>query len=268
MYCPNCGKELPKGAAFCGFCGTSIPEADENVTDRAGSDTGGKWKIAVFIICSISIVFFLMAGALLLLQGDGDGESASDNPVENGEETEEEYLEEDLSVSVVPATQAVLMEHKKEIEVLAENYYRIYEDKVADYSASSEIQQDNGVINPPIYAMDGDEQTNWQEGVDGPGIGEFVSYRFDREYKIQALTLKLGNWKDEQYYYGNNRPSSLILTLGEESWTVDFPDEWEEFGVRFTSSVQTDTLKVAINGVYEGTEWDDTVIAEIGVWYE
>lgn len=148
------------------------------------------WKIAVFIICSISIVFFLIAGAMLLQQGDGGGESASDNFIENEEETEGEgveYLEEDTSVSVVPATQAVLVEQ---------------------------------------------------------------------------------NWKDEQYYYGNNRPSSLILTLGEESWTVDFPDEWEEFGVRFTSSVQTDTLKVAINGVYEGTECDDTVIAEIGVWYE
>ncbi|HIX58124.1 MAG TPA: hypothetical protein IAA45_00190 [Candidatus Blautia gallistercoris] len=78
------------------------------------------WKIAVFIICSISIVFFLIAGAMLLLQGDGGGESASDNFIEDGEETEGtegesvEYLEEDTSVSVVPVTQAVLVEQKLE----------------------------------------------------------------------------------------------------------------------------------------------------------
>lgn len=75
------------------------------------------WKIAVFIICSISIVFFLIAGAILLQQGDGGGESASDNFIENGEEREGEgveYLEEDTSVSVVPATQAVLVEQKLE----------------------------------------------------------------------------------------------------------------------------------------------------------
>lgn len=78
------------------------------------------WKIAVFIICSISIVFFLIAGAMLLLQGDGGGESASDNFIEDGEETEGtegesvEYLEEDTSVSVVPVTQTVLVEQKLE----------------------------------------------------------------------------------------------------------------------------------------------------------
>ena len=26
MYCPNCGKELPDGSQFCGYCGTQISE--------------------------------------------------------------------------------------------------------------------------------------------------------------------------------------------------------------------------------------------------
>ena len=24
MFCPNCGKELPDGSKFCGFCGADI----------------------------------------------------------------------------------------------------------------------------------------------------------------------------------------------------------------------------------------------------
>ena len=107
-------------------CGEFFVVSEENRAVEKNKKRGNKnvlselWKIAVFIICSISIVFFLIAGAMLLLQGDGGGESASDNFIEDGEETEGtegesvEYLEEDTSVSVVPVTQAVLVEQKLE----------------------------------------------------------------------------------------------------------------------------------------------------------
>lgn len=65
--------------------------------------------------------------------------------------------------------------------------------------------------------MDGDEVTSWQEGVEGPGIGETIYYKLDQEQPITYLTFKLGNWRNDKYFYGNNRPRTLTITLDDYS---------------------------------------------------
>ena len=56
--------------------------------------------------------------------------------------------------------------------------------------------------------------------------------------------------------------------MNQQSWTVSFPDRWEQMGIAFTSPVKTSDLKITIDEVYKGKEWNDTVITDIGVWYE
>ena len=38
MYCPNCGKDVPAGAQFCGSCGTTVPSQ--------GPPSGGQAPVA------------------------------------------------------------------------------------------------------------------------------------------------------------------------------------------------------------------------------
>lgn len=163
--------------------------------------------------------------------------------------------------------QTTFIEGQKVLE-LAASYQKLGTSNVADYTSSSVIKQDNGVTNPPINLFDGDDKTNWQEGVDGPGIGEYVYYTFDREYMVSALTFHLGNWKESKYFYGNNRPKTLVIAMGDESWVVEFPDAWEEYGIEFSAPVKADDLRLTISEVYQGTDWDDTPITDVNVWYK
>ena len=133
--------------------------------------------------------------------------------------------------------------------------------------ASSTIKQTE-VQNPPINIFDDDRMSNWQEGIkESSGIGEWVTAVFDKTYAVNALTLRLGNWKTDRYFYGNNRPKTLKFEAGGREWTQTFPDEWKEFTLLFTAPVEISEMTITLEDVYRGAEWDDTVITDICVWY-
>ena len=135
--------------------------------------------------------------------------------------------------------------------------------------ATSEIKQASGVSNDPVLIFDGDTNTNWEEGVDGPGIGESITGEFEYEKeKVRCIALKLGNWKSEKYYYGNNRPSKLTITLDDLSFQMDFPDSWEEFYVMLNHPYKASSIRLTIDGVHAGSSWDDTCITDVRVLVE
>lgn len=135
--------------------------------------------------------------------------------------------------------------------------------------ATSEIKQASGVSNDPVLAFDNDTNTNWEEGVDGPGIGESITGEFQYEKeKVKCIALKLGNWKSEKYYYGNNRPSKLTITLDDLSFQIDFPDSWEEFYVMLNHPYKASSIRLTIDGVHAGSSWDDTCITDVRVLVE
>lgn len=80
-------------------------------------------------------------------------------------------------------------------------------------NASSTISQE-GTSNSPMLLFDGREDTNWQEGVDGYGLYETISFSFDDFYKVKYIGFKLGNWKTDRYYVGNAKPKTMTLILG------------------------------------------------------
>ena len=140
---------------------------------------------------------------------------------------------------------------------------------VASASATSTIQQD-GIDNTPHVMTDGSVYSCWQEGVDGDGLGESVTYQFDREYKVKFLVLRLGNWYDAgdgiDYYTRNNRPEKMTFTLGDKSFDITFPDQKTEFCVELSEEVPTSSLQMVIDSVYKGTDYEDTCINEVDVY--
>ena len=56
---------------------------------------------------------------------------------------------------------------------------------------------------------------SWQEGVSGYGINESVSFSFDDLHKVKYIAFKLGNWKNDKYYYGNAKPKTINLVFGD-----------------------------------------------------
>lgn len=149
------------------------------------------------------------------------------------------------------------------------DFSSIHEAYIESASATSEIKQASGVSNDPLLAFDNNTDTNWEEGVDGSGIGESITANFKYENeKVRCIALKLGNWKSGKYYYGNNRPSKLTITLDDLSFQMDFPDSWEEFYVMLNHPFKASSIQIRIDGVHQGTSWDDTCITDVRVLVE
>ncbi|WP_418721371.1 zinc ribbon domain-containing protein, partial [Blautia sp.] len=62
------------------------------------------------------------------------------------------------------------------------DFSNIHEAYIESASASSELKQASGVSNDPLLAFDNNTDTNWEEGIDGPGIGESITANF--KYKM------------------------------------------------------------------------------------
>lgn len=139
--------------------------------------------------------------------------------------------------------------------------------QISSAQATSTIVQET-TTNEPMRMFDDKMDTNWQEGVDGPGIEQGFTAEFQETSNVKYMIFYLGNWKTDNYFYGNNRPKKLTLELGEFRTQVEFPDKWEAFCVEVTPACTASSLTVTIDEVYAGTSWDDTVITDISLYRE
>ena len=136
---------------------------------------------------------------------------------------------------------------------------------VVNASASSTIVQEK-TDNYPMLLFDGRDDSSWQEGVEGYGIGEWVSWNMDRKYNIKYIGFKMGNWASDYYYYGNARPKTIVLTAGDFTGQITFTNERAVQWVELSNEVTADSMRIQINDVFPGTTWKDTCITEILVY--
>lgn len=146
-----------------------------------------------------------------------------------------------------------------------EDFGEYYKLSVTDASASSVISQE-GTDNSAIKAFDGSAKTSWQEGVLGDGIGESLHFQLARSYKVKYMSFQLGNWNSDEYYIGNNRPKELEITVGDVTRPVTFPDGKTEYWIELSGECTASEIDLVIQSVYSGSKWDDTCIAEIGIY--
>ncbi|MEY8338279.1 zinc-ribbon domain-containing protein [Lachnospiraceae bacterium 62-35] len=132
--------------------------------------------------------------------------------------------------------------------------------------SSHVVQANSRIDNSAWSAFDGQSTTSWQEGAPGDGIGEYIGIGFDREYQVQVITLLLGNHRSDEWYIKNNTPRLLTISLGAASFQVEFPKEKTEFAVALSRPVAASDIRITINGVYQGTEYTDSIISEVGVY--
>ena len=307
MFCPKCGAPVTPGDKYCDKCGAPLlSEPQPEKKKKSSVLLAAVVAVELLVIAVVGGLLFVHftrgnqeeADSSETVQTEAkDDKSESPDPTtpakevetptpvpvtptkpaeetseeeepseEPAEETSKEISEEQPAQAKTKTTEAAVITELKKVDEIRESYQRLTTDKVVEATASSTIQQDE-VSNPPINILDDDSMSNWQEGLEGDGIGEYTYFKFDQEYSMEALTLRLGNWKTERYFYGNNRPKTLKFEAGGQTFTTTFPDEWTEFAVKFSSPVTTDELKITLQEVYKGVELDDTVITDICFWY-
>lgn len=298
MWCPNCGTKLDDYAKFCPNCGTNVqddvikPEMNdnqeyemneqmENDNDYSGyaeldleDDEKKGSKMPLIIILVIVIIGILVGvGAYMLVNHNAKKEPAqkTEEIVEDSAEKEDKKPEEETEKEDEAETKTEEVKKASPSEITARltaspsslsSYGKL---SVQNASATSVVDQE-GHDNSANMVLDGKDETSWQEGVDGVGIGEQLTFQFNKECKVRYLSLKLGNWRSSDYYWKNNRPRTLEITTNNGTTaTITFPDEQKECWVEFSEDCPASDINIMIKDVYEGTssKWNDTCIAGI-----
>ena len=310
MNCPKCGSPVGKNDEYCGNCGYHLNASGEEKSKKkkSGLMIFTIFLEVIAIVVIVGAIFFVVHGDKETKKDGGiqteadlnssekkektdsssnegeDGKSdSSSNAVEqegsDGTSDTENHAEpapdgtanQDAGAEVEKITSAELLEDSDLLKSVKKTYTRIGSGAITKADASSVIDQDL-VGNEPIKAFDDNDSTDWQEGVDGPGIGEYLEFAFDKSYPVTYMTFKLGNWlpdKSDKYYWGNCRPKTLQIDSGNNSWNLTFPDGKQEFLVQLNPETDISNIKITIQDVYtDRIEWQDTAITDIGLWYK
>lgn len=310
MNCPKCGSPVEKNDEYCGSCGYHLNTSGEEKPKKkkSGLMIFTIFLEVIAIVVIVGAIFFVVHGDKETKKDGGiqteadlnssekkektdsssnegeDGKSdSSSNAVEqegsDGTSDTENHAEpapdgtanQDAGAEVEKITSAELLEDSDLLKSVKKTYTRIGSGAITKADASSVIDQDL-VGNEPIKAFDDNDSTDWQEGVDGPGIGEYLEFTFDKSYPVTYMTFKLGNWlpdKSDKYYWGNCRPKTLQIDSGNNSWNLTFPDGKQEFLVQLNPETDISNIKITIQDVYtDRIEWQDTAITDIGLWYK
>lgn len=114
--------------------------------------------------------------------------------------------------------------------------------------------------------LDGDLATAWNEGAQGPGIGEWVRLEFAEPVILAHIEIANGYQKDRDRFLGNARVKSLKLEYSNgTTQLVDLLDT-KDFQSITTLRKATEWLKLTIVSVYPDYEWADAALSEVRVY--
>ena len=163
--------------------------------------------------------------------------------------------------------------------------------------STSELPGDSSHSYGIASALDGDLSTSWAEGTQGSGIGEkLVVFHEAGETRGDYLYIFPGWGGSQETWEKNNRLHAVTITVYGvkkytitggadlkylatiEEFTVSFIDQPQYQGIpigryliednSWPSGIDLYIVVLEINSVYEGSKWDDTVIAEIQILEE
>ena len=119
----------------------------------------------------------------------------------------------------------------------------------------------------PSNTIDGKKSTAWIEGVDGPGIGEWIQFDFDREINLHRILIQPGYFKSPYIWAQNNRLATVRAQFSDgSSRELNFDDRMESQKVD-VGSIRTRWVRLVIESVYYGTD-PDTAVSEIAFEWE
>lgn len=133
-------------------------------------------------------------------------------------------------------------------------------------AASSALQATSTNSYRATNLVDGDLATAWNEGVEGPGEGEWVRFDFSQELVLARIEIANGYQKDDDRFLGNPRVKSMKLEYSNGSvQLVDLLDA-EDLQTVIPIRQEVEWVKFVIVSVYPGYEWEDTALSEVRIY--
>ena len=299
MRCVHCDREIPDDSMYCPYCGQdveenqSLDELQDQILRQLSKEITGElpsapWDreerreymrgrgrkqskryLGIIALVVVVMIFLMAAIWMVFTTMDANERRLMEEREQAAREQEERELEEKADQGNEETGEDALEDGGGELKMSfvsePDDFGDYYKLSVKDASASSVISQE-GTDNGAGKAVDGNEKTSWQEGVAGDGIGESLHFELEKSYNVKYMSFQLGNWNSWEYFDGNNRPKELEITVGDVTQTITFPDGKTEYWVEFSGECPASEIDVVIRSVYKGSQWDDTCIAEIGVY--
>ena len=119
------------------------------------------------------------------------------------------------------------------------------------------------VFHGASLAVDGNLQSCWSEGVDGWGIGEFITISFDDVYEVKGFNIWTGHQKSQDLFYKNGRPAAIRVVVNGISQYYQLHNSMGSQQIYFPYPVRTNSVKIIIADVFKGYKYKDTCIAEV-----
>ena len=128
--------------------------------------------------------------------------------------------------------------------------------------ASSALKE-GSLIKGADRLFDGDPDTEWADGVDGPGVGEWFGAELIQPSVVVGVDIAIGHQKKSSKYGDlfalNSRPSRVRLVVGDWTQEFDLRDSRELQGLA-VPAIEASEVRLFILDTYPGTRWADTSV--------
>lgn len=136
-------------------------------------------------------------------------------------------------------------------------------------SSTNDMTEGENSIFHPMYLCDNDLDTAWCEGTDDVGIGEQITLQFTDTYVVKKLELYSGYMQSEDLLRESSQIHEMTLTFSdgsEQKISLERCDTLDKAAtVKFKDPIETSSITMTINSVYEGGSNRNTCISEIRV---
>ena len=103
---------------------------------------------------------------------------------------------------------------------------------------------------------------SWVEGKNDDGIGESITFEFEKPVSIFHIGFRNG-YGDLRYFYANNRVKVIEVLVNNTIRQEYTLKDWWGFQTIRLNQNDISSLKIQIKDVYHGTRYKDTCISEI-----
>ncbi len=133
-----------------------------------------------------------------------------------------------------------------------------------EVTASSFLPSQSSNTYEPENAHDLNYGTAWVEGVNGDGIGEYLTYHFDFNPRITRIYVANGYVKNQTAWENNGRVKKLKMYVNDKPYAIlCLEDSRSEQAFEFPPIGDYQTMKFEIMEVYKGKKYSDVAISEI-----
>ncbi len=136
-----------------------------------------------------------------------------------------------------------------------------------DRARASSVLDGNEARYGATNILDSNPETAWSEGAEGYGIGEWIQVEKDGLADISRILISNGFHKSQEIYNNNGRLKRFRLDFSQGQYIYYEVDENKTgsnyIRIIFDRPISTDSIRLTILDVFEGSKYEDTCITDI-----